>query len=117
MPAFRQVTRMRSPFIRIIIGFIAVVLPVVAVQWLVRQLPLPRPAGVASAALLAAGVAYWMYRAYVRLVEKRGLFEFGRAGALTELAAGLLLGKWQRQYNLPAGRDRRPALPSRTMQR
>jgi len=90
--AFRQVTRMRSPFIRIIIGFIVVVLPVVAVQWLVRQLPLPRPAAVASASLLAAAVAYLMYRAYVRLVEKRELFEFGRAGALIELAAGLVLG-------------------------
>ena len=64
---------MRSPLIRIIIGFIAVVLPVVAVQWLVRQLPLPRPAAVASASLLAATVAYLTYRAYVRLVEKREL--------------------------------------------
>ena len=90
--AFRQVTRMRSPFIRISIGFIAVVLPVVAVQWLVRQLPLPRPAAVASASLLAATVAYLTYRAYVRLVEKRELFEFAREGALIELAAGLVLG-------------------------
>jgi len=83
---------MRSALIRIIIGFIAVALPVVAVQWLVRQLPLPRPVAVASAALLGAAVAYLIYRAYVRLMEKRELFEFGREGALSELAAGLVLG-------------------------
>jgi CAAX protease family protein len=87
-----SLARVRSPLIRIVIGVIAVVLPVVAIQFLVRKLPLPRMAAVASAALLGAAVAYLAYRAYVRWVEKRELLEFGREGALKELATGLALG-------------------------
>ena len=47
----------------------------------------------ASAAALTAVVLGWaMYAAYVRVVEKRPLAEFGRAGAWREVGAGLVLG-------------------------
>ena len=48
---------------------------------------------IALLSLVIAGVLGWAaYALYVRLVERRALHEFGRAGALQELAAGLLIG-------------------------
>jgi membrane protease YdiL (CAAX protease family) len=89
---FASFERMRSPLVRVVIGLVAVIFPLVATQWLVRKLPLPRMVVIASAALLGAAVAYLTYRTYVRVVEKRELVEFGRAGAFQESAAGLALG-------------------------
>jgi len=37
-------------------------------------------------------VAYYVYRAYVRLIEKRALSELSRTGASRELGVGMLVG-------------------------
>jgi membrane protease YdiL (CAAX protease family) len=42
--------------------------------------------------LLGAGAALVSYAIYVRLMEKRPVFELSRANAITELGAGLLIG-------------------------
>ena len=65
----------------------------------IAELSLPRfarslgPTAAASLSALAACVLGWAaYAAYVRLVERRPLTEFGRRAAFAELAAGLVIG-------------------------
>ena len=61
-----------------------------AVSRVARSLGPMAAAGLSALAACALGWA--TYAAYVRWVERRPLAEFGRAGSLKELAAGLLLG-------------------------
>lgn len=84
---------MRSPFVRLPLALLFVV-PVFIAQGAVWALA--RSFGKVPVALLSlfiASVLGWAaYALYTRRVERRSASEFGRAGALKELAAGLLIG-------------------------
>ncbi|MEP7099561.1 MAG: type II CAAX endopeptidase family protein [Burkholderiales bacterium] len=84
---------MRSPFIRLPLALLFVV-PVFLAQssvWLLRDRLGPIPVALLSAFIACvAGIA--VYALYTRWVERRPAREFGRAGALKELGAGLLIG-------------------------
>ena len=84
---------MRSPYIRLPLALLFT-LPVLVGQGLVFGLgrKLGQPTAAMLSALVACFVGWGAYALYVRWVEKRPLVELGRAGALRELAAGLLLG-------------------------
>jgi membrane protease YdiL (CAAX protease family) len=84
---------MRSPFVRLPLALLFVV-PVFIAQGAVWALA--RDFGKVPVALLSlfiASVLGWAaYALYTRWVERRSAVEFGRRGALQELAAGLLIG-------------------------
>jgi uncharacterized protein len=84
---------MRSPFVRLPLALLFVA-PVFIAQGAVWALA--RSFGKVPVALLSlfiASVLGWAaYALYTRWVERRGASEFGRTGALKELAAGLLIG-------------------------
>ena len=84
---------MLSPFIRLPLALLFVV-PVFIAQGLVWALA--RRFGKLPVALLSVFIAcvlgWAAYALYARWVERRGAHEFGRAGALRELAAGLVIG-------------------------
>lgn len=84
---------MRSPFVRLPLALLFVV-PVFYAQGAVWMLA-PRfgKVPVALLSMFIACVLGWAgYALYTRWVEHRGASEFARAGALQELAAGLLIG-------------------------
>lgn len=84
---------MRSPFVRLPLALLFVA-PVFIAQGAVWALA--RSLGKVPVALLSlfiASVLGWAaYALYTRWVERRSASEFGRPGALKELAAGLLIG-------------------------
>jgi hypothetical protein len=84
---------MRSPFIRLPLALLFVV-PVFFAQGAVWGLA--RRFGKVPVALLSMFIAcvlgWAAYALYARWVERRGAGEFGRAGGLQELGAGLLIG-------------------------
>ena len=88
-----MIDAMRSPFVRLPLALLFV-LPVFIAQGAVWALA--RNLGKVPVALLslfiASGLGWAAYALYTRWVEHRGASEFGRAGALKELAAGLLIG-------------------------
>ena len=83
----------RSPFIRLPLALLFVV-PVFlgqAAAWMLA--PRFGKVPVALLSLFIACVLGWgAYALYTRWVERRGASEFGRAGALRELAAGVAIG-------------------------
>ena len=84
---------MKYAIVRLLLALLFVV-PAFVAELSVPRLARPLgPMAAASLSALAACVLGWAaYAAYVRLVERRPLLEFGRRGALKELAAGLLIG-------------------------
>ena len=88
-----------GPLVRIVLAAVLVVAAVAAAQVVVKQLRGVLSLGGALPALyylvyLVASVlvAYLVYRAYVRLVEKRPVTELSRAGAPGELGIGAAVG-------------------------
>ena len=88
-----MIDAMRLPFVRLPLALLFV-LPVFIAQGAVWALA--RNLGKVPVALLslfiASGLGWAAYALYTRWVEHRGASEFGRGGALKELAAGLLIG-------------------------
>jgi membrane protease YdiL (CAAX protease family) len=84
---------MKYAIVRLLLALLFVV-PAFVAELSVSRLARPLgPIAAASLSALAACLLGWAaYAAYVRLVERRPLLEFGRRGALKELAAGLLIG-------------------------
>ena len=84
---------MKSPFIRLPLALLFIV-PVFLGQGAVWMLA--RTLGKVPVALLSMFIAcvlgWAAYALYTRWVERRAATEFGRAGALRELGAGLLIG-------------------------
>ncbi len=84
---------MKYAIVRLLLALVFVVPAFIAelcVPRFVRSLgPMASASLSALAACVLGGAAY---AAYVRLIERRPLVEFGRRGALRELAAGLLIG-------------------------
>lgn len=74
------------------IAAVFVLAPVLALQALVRALALPKPVRLPVMALVAIPAIYFALRAYVRLIERRGLNELAPQGALKQFALGLALG-------------------------
>jgi hypothetical protein len=85
-------TFISRPFVRLILGVLAVILPVVVVQLAVSALPLDRLIKNLLLALLTPPVAIWAYSTFVRLTESRHVEELGPRGALKELGVGTLVG-------------------------
>lgn len=81
----------RFSIVRILLGFLAVALPVAATLILTQQL-VDKPMRWLWPQLLAAALCVLGYRYYVHRVERRAMTEFGLAGAGRELGTGLLLG-------------------------
>jgi membrane protease YdiL (CAAX protease family) len=90
--ADRWVRILGFPLIRMVIGAVLVVAPVIAVHAAVPVLPLPVAAAQALAALGSAAAALLGYCAYVRWIERRALTELSRPAALRELGGGLMTG-------------------------
>ena len=82
----------RRPFVRLLLGLLAVMLPVLAVQLSVSALVLDRLVKSLLLALLTPPVAIWAYSTFVRLVENRPVVELGSRDALKELGVGALVG-------------------------
>lgn len=82
----------RWPFVRLVTGFLAVMLPVLVIQLGVAALPLDRLVRNLLLALLTPPVAIWAYVTFVHLTERRQVTELGRGGAAKELGTGILLG-------------------------
>jgi hypothetical protein len=80
------------PIVRIVLATACVVGPAVALRAVLSLLALPAPVLAYASTLGATVIGALGYMAYVRGVEARELTEFGRAGALRELALGVLLG-------------------------
>jgi membrane protease YdiL (CAAX protease family) len=80
------------PIVRLILGTLFIVLPIVLVQWAIHRLTHLQGSASAMAALLQALVAFVGYGAYVRLIERRALSELPAKNAFPELAAGLVAG-------------------------
>ncbi len=81
----------RFSFVRIVLGVLAVVLPVALTMFLVHQLVEKSMRGLWPQ-LLAATLCVVGYRLYVQRIERRPMAELAGAGAGRELGAGLLLG-------------------------
>jgi len=81
----------RFSLVRIVLGALAVVLPVALTMFLVHQLVEKGMRGLWPQ-LLAAALCLLGYRFYVRRVERRPMAELAGTGAGRELGAGLLLG-------------------------
>jgi len=75
----------RFAILRIVIASACVIVPALALHAAFSLLPLAKPAVAYLSALVG-------YAGYVRRVEQRALVEFGRIGALRELALGAVLG-------------------------
>lgn len=82
---------LRFSLVRILLGTLAVVLPVALSMALVHQL-VDKPLRGLWPQLLAAALCVAGYRLYVRQVERRPLDLFAPQGAARELGLGLLLG-------------------------
>lgn len=85
---------MKSPFLRLPLAFVFLI-PVFIAQAMTPRTVRPlvgRPWDAVCGALVAAGLGWLAYRAYVRFVERRPGTELGAAGSLRELGAGLVLG-------------------------
>jgi uncharacterized protein len=81
-----------SPYLRLPIGIVFVVAPVIVLRVVIGVLHLHQARAIGLAALdgaLLSLLAYWIY---VRLIERRRLAELAAAGAPRELALGLLMG-------------------------
>jgi len=81
----------RFSLVRIVLGTLAVVLPVALTMFLVHQLVEKSMRGLWPQ-LLAATLCVLGYRLYVHRIERRRMAELSGAGAGRELGAGLLLG-------------------------
>ena len=87
LPAF-----IRAPFVRLLLGILAVVVLVLVVQLAVTSLPVDRLIKNLGLALLTPPVAIWAYSTFVRLTEQRPVAELEPRGALKHLGLGALLG-------------------------
>ena len=83
---------LRVPIVRLLLAIAVVTAPVVIVQLVATAGRPGRPVATLPVAAIMVLVAYGAYRVYVRVVERRPAVELGSAGALPELARGLLLG-------------------------
>jgi uncharacterized protein len=88
-----------GPLGRIVLGVVLVVAAVAAAQVVVKLLKGVLSVGGAVPALyyltyliVSVLVCYFVYRAYVRLVEKRPVYELSGAGAPVELGIGVAVG-------------------------
>jgi len=79
------------PLVRVVLGAVASVLPVMLIMMLTQML-LPKPARMVWPMLLAAGLSVLAYRLFVTRIEKRQPVELARQGALHEVGAGMALG-------------------------
>lgn len=84
---------MRSPFIRLPLALLFVVPVLVAENavWLLKPRLGAIPVALLSA-FIACVIGWGAYALYTRWLERRTPHEFGRVGALSELAAGMLIG-------------------------
>jgi membrane protease YdiL (CAAX protease family) len=82
----------RFAIVRIVVALACVVLPGATLYAVLRLLPLSRPVTSTFFTLGATVLGVLGYVFYVRGLEKRPVVEFGRAGALRELALGAVLG-------------------------
>ncbi len=84
---------MKSPFVRLPLALLFVV-PVFIAQGAVWALAgrLGRVPVALLSMFIACALGWAAYALYTRWVERRGASEFGRVGALKELATGLLIG-------------------------
>ena len=84
---------MQYTLVRLLLALVFVIPAFIAETMVPRLAHSLGPMAAASlSALAACGLGWGAYAAYVRVVERRPLVEFGRRGALQELGAGLLLG-------------------------
>lgn len=83
---------LRTPLARIIIGFVAILVPLIIVQIAITSLSFDRLLKNVLLALITPPVVLWCYAAFVRRLESRPVTELGREGALKEAGLGLLLG-------------------------
>ena len=84
---------MKYAIVRLLVALLFVIPAFVAEVTVPRFARSLGPTVAACLSALTACVLGWAaYAAYVRVAERRPLAEFGRAGALKELAAGLALG-------------------------
>jgi len=84
---------MQYTIVRLLLALVFVVPAFIAEAWVPRLAHSLGPMAAASlSALAACGLGWAAYAAYVRVVERRPLVEFGRRGALKELVAGVLIG-------------------------
>ncbi|HEV7817430.1 MAG TPA: type II CAAX endopeptidase family protein, partial [Janthinobacterium sp.] len=83
---------LRWPLMRILIAIVFVMLPFVLLQIILHKLPIAKSLRQVWPALLSSGCCYAMYGMYVRLIERRPMLEFARAGAWREAACGALIG-------------------------
>lgn len=81
----------RFSLVRIVIGVLAVALPVVLTMFLVHQL-VDKPLRGLWPQLVAAALCVGGYRLYVRVVERRVPAELATAGAWRELGSGVAIG-------------------------
>jgi uncharacterized protein len=80
------------PITRIILALFIVIVPVLIEQLIVTSLPIDRLWKNVLLGILTLPVVYWTYYAYVRSFEKRTLIELASAGALKEVAQGVVVG-------------------------
>lgn len=81
-----------SPYIRLLIGIVLVVTPVIVMRAVMLALNIHQALAVDIAALDSALLSLLGYWFLVRRIEKRSVAELAAAGAPRELALGLLVG-------------------------
>jgi uncharacterized protein len=81
-----------SPYVRLLIGIVLVVTPVIVMRIVMLALHIHQALAVDIAALDSALLALLGYWFLVRRIEKRSVTELAAAGAPRELALGLLMG-------------------------
>jgi CAAX protease family protein len=81
-----------SPYIRLLIGIVLVVTPVIVMRVVMLALHIHQALAIDIAALDSALLSLLGYWFLVRRIEKRSVAELAAAGAVRELALGLLIG-------------------------
>ncbi len=81
-----------SPFIRLLIGIVLVVTPVIVMRWVILALHIHQARAIGLAAIDGALLSLLGYWFLVRRIEKRKVAELAAAGAVRELVLGLLIG-------------------------
>ena len=82
----------RSPFVRLFIGILVVLLPVALAQVLATSLPVDRLWRNVLLGILSLPIACGTYHAFVRISERRQVIELSAKRALREFGLGALIG-------------------------
>lgn len=80
------------PLVRLIVGTLFVIVPMILLKWVIRPLRLSEDTSTTLSVLLGALVALLGYVAYVRWIERRAVSELPGRSAGPELLGGLAIG-------------------------